>query len=274
VSDPVVTDAHAAAAAASEPRAPEPEPAPAGGRGARRGRYGRAVGRRGTPSKLVYRIARDVLVGFGRTYLRLRVEGTERLPARGSYVVAPVHRSNLDFFLVAAIRRGRMRYMGKDSLWRVHPAVSWFLDTLGGYPVARGAAADREALKTTVEVVEQGLEPVVLFPEGRRQSGPTVQPLYDGVAYVATRCQVPIVPVGIGGSEEAMPKGAWLPRPRKVRLVVGEPIPPPPLNDAGRVSRKAVKELSERLTVELQAVFDEARRRAGTYRPEAEPAPR
>ncbi len=237
----------------------------------RRRRYGR-LGRRGSPSKLVYQVVRDVLVGFARTYLRLRVEGTERLPRQGSYVVAPVHRSYLDFFLVAAIRRPRMRYMGKDSLWRVHPAVSWFMDALGGYGVARGAAADREALKTTIDVVDEGLEPVVLFPEGSRQTGPTIMPLYDGVAYVATRCQVPVVPVGIGGSEAAMPKGARFVRPRKVVVLVGEPIPPPPLNDTGRASRKAVKEFSERLADELQRVFDDAQRKAGQPVPAPQPA--
>ena len=225
-------------------------------------RYGR-LGKRGSPSKLVYRVVRDVLVAFARTYLRLRVEGTEHLPKQGSYVVAPVHRSYLDFFLVSAIRRPRMRYMGKDTLWRVHPAVSWFMDALGGYGVARGASADREALKTTIDVVQEGLEPVVLFPEGSRQSGPVIQPLYDGVAYVATRCQVPIIPVGIGGSEQAMPKGARFPRPHKVRVLIGPPMQPAPLNESGRVSRRGVKELSEQLTVELQRVFDEAQRRAG-----------
>ena len=51
-------------------------------------------------------------------------------------------------------------------------------------------------------------EPLVLFPEGERKSGPIVQPLFDGATYVAVKAGVPIVPVGIGGSERAMPKGA------------------------------------------------------------------
>jgi 1-acyl-sn-glycerol-3-phosphate acyltransferase len=250
--------------------APAAAPAAGAARDPRSRRYGRK-GRQGSPSKLVYRVVRDVLVGFGRAYHRLGVEGTERLPASGSYVVAPVHRSYLDFFLVAAIRRPRMRYMGKDSLWRVHPAISWFMDALGGYAVARGAAADRDALNTTIGIVEEGREPVVLFPEGARQTGPTIKPLYDGVAYVATRCQVPIVPVGIGGSEAAMPKGARFPRPHRIRLVVGEPIAPPPLGPTGRVSRKAVKALSDQLAEELQRAFDEAQRAAGI--PQVGPGP-
>ena len=72
--------------------------------------------------------------------------------------------------------------------------------------MTRGSA-DREALRRCVAVLEAG-EPLVLFPEGERKSGPTVQPLFDGAVYVALRAGVPIVPVGIGGSERVMPKGA------------------------------------------------------------------
>jgi len=224
-------------------------------------RWGRK-GRAGTPpSQLLYRVVRDALVAFARVYLRLQVVGREHVPTSGPFVVAPVHRSNLDFFLAASIQRKRQRYMGKDSLWKVHPAFSWFLSSLGGYPVARGAA-DREALRTTVSLVQAG-EPVVLFPEGQRQSGPEVQPLFDGAAYVASRCQVPILPVGIGGSERAMPKGARFIRPRRVAVVIGPPLPPAPMKEGGTVSRRGVKELTEQLHKELQRLFDDAQRLAG-----------
>ncbi|MEY4251507.1 MAG: hypothetical protein RL691_388, partial [Actinomycetota bacterium] len=70
------------------------------------------------------------------------------------------------------------------------------LSALGAFPVTRGSA-DREALKRCIAVLEAG-EPLVLFPEGTRQSGPIVQPLFDGAAYVAVKAGVPIIPVGIG----------------------------------------------------------------------------
>src|SRR5262245_64750914 len=111
--------------------------------------------------------------------------------------------------------------MGKDSLWKGQP-ISWLLSALGGFPVVRGTA-DREALKRCIAVLEAG-EPLVLFPEGERKSGPVVQPLFDGAAYVALRAGVPIVPVGIGGSERGMPKGTKFIRPHRVHAIVGPPI--------------------------------------------------
>ena len=51
-----------------------------------------------------------------------------------------------------------------------------------------------------------------------------MQPLFDGATYIAVKAGVPIMPVGIGGSERAMPKGAKFIRPSKLHVVVGKPI--------------------------------------------------
>jgi 1-acyl-sn-glycerol-3-phosphate acyltransferase len=74
---------------------------------------------------------------------------------------------------------------------------------------------------------------------------------------------VPIVPVGIGGSEFALRKGKRLPRPVKVTVVVGNPIPPPTPSAGGRTSRRSVHELTLRLRDEVQRLFDEAQELAG-----------
>ena len=206
---------------------------------------------------LFYGFVRGVLVAFDRLYWRMTIEGRERVPD-GPVVLAPVHRSNIDTPLVAAVTTRRLRYMGKEAVWKYRWS-NWFFTTLGGVPVKRGVA-DRAALRRCVELLEEG-EVVVIFPEGTRQSGPLVQPLFEGAAYLACRTGAPIVPIGIGGSERAMPKGAKMLRPVKVHLVVGEPLLPP--GPAGRTSRRAVHELTERLRQTLQELFDEAQVKAG-----------
>jgi 1-acyl-sn-glycerol-3-phosphate acyltransferase len=149
--------------------------------------------------------------------------------------------------------------MGKDSLWKVRQAA-WFLSALGSFPVTRGTA-DREALKRCIDVLESG-EPLVVFPEGERKSGPIVQPLFDGAAYLSIKCQVPIVPVGIGGSERAMPKGSKMIWPRKVHIIVGHPLVPP-VTTRGRAPRPEVTAMTTELRERLQALFDAAQVRAG-----------
>ena len=209
-----------------------------------------------TASLAAYRLGRGLLVGVARLYLRLEVRGREHVPASGAFVLAPVHRSNIDFLLVSAVTTRRMRYMGKDSLWR-NRTFGRLLSWLGAFPVKRGSA-DREALRRCIEVIREG-EPLVLFPEGTRQSGPVVQPLFEGAAFVAARTRVPILPVGIGGSERAMPKGSRMIRPVKVTIVVGAPLDPPaPAAGADRPSRRAVHEVTEQLHAGIQSLFDTA----------------
>ena len=205
-----------------------------------------------------YAFGRGTVVGFCRVWMRLSVEGREHVPAKGAFILAPVHRSNMDTPIAAVATRRRMRYLGKDSLWKTK-AGSWLLSALGGFPVTRGAI-DREALSRCSLLLDAG-EPLVLFPEGTRQSGPIVQPLFDGAAYLALKAQVPIVPMGIGGSERVMPKGSKIIWPRKVHAVIGAPIVP--AVNSGRVNRQAVRDLSAELHDQLQSLFDTAQVRAG-----------
>lgn len=211
-------------------------------------------------SRVFYTLIRGLVVTVCVGYTRARVIGKHNIPKSGPFLLAPIHRSNIDTPLAAAVTSRRMRFMGKDSIWKFKP-IGWIISSLGAFPVTRGSA-DREALKRCISVLESG-EPLVLFPEGTRQSGPIVQPLFDGAAYVAVKAGVPIIPVGIGGSEGVMPKGSKMIYPRKCVLVVGEPIVAV-ADESGRIPRSAVKDITERLTVDLQRLFDEAQRLAGT----------
>jgi 1-acyl-sn-glycerol-3-phosphate acyltransferase len=188
------------------------------------------------------------------------VIGKHNIPKNGAFLLAPIHRSNIDTPLAAAVTVRRMRFMGKDSIWKFKP-IGWIISSLGAFPVTRGSA-DREALKRCIAVLEAG-EPLVLFPEGTRQSGPLVQPLFDGAAYVAVKAGVPIIPVGIGGSEGVMPKGSKMIYPRKCVVVIGEPIVAT-ADESGRIPRSAVKEITVQLATDLQRLFNEAQQLAGT----------
>ena len=211
-------------------------------------------------SRLFYTVMRGIVVGICVAYTRTKVIGRHNIPRSGPFLLAPIHRSNIDTPLAAAVTSRRMRFMGKDSIWKVRP-IGWIVSALGAFPVTRGSA-DREALKRCIAVLEAG-EPLVLFPEGTRQSGPIVQPLFDGAAYVAVKAGVPIIPVGIGGSEGVMPKGSKMIYPKKCVVVVGEPIVVP-RDEMGRVQRSAVKDVTQTLSTELQRLFNEAQQLAGT----------
>ena len=210
-------------------------------------------------SRSFYQLIRFLVVSICRTYCRMTVSGQENIPQTGPFVLAPVHRSYIDTPIASGCTRRRMRFMGKDSMWKRQP-LNWMLSALGAFPVTRGSA-DREAIMRAIQVLKSG-EPLVLFPEGERKSGPVVQPLMDGAAYVACKAGVSIIPVGIGGSERVMGKGAKFIYPRKLVVIIGKPIPVPASVD-GRMPRSAVKEVTTQLHEQLQQLFDEAQNQAG-----------
>lgn len=213
---------------------------------------------------ILYQIVRLLILVVAKLYWRVTFEGLENVPTTGAFVLAPVHRSFIDFGIVSAVTRRPMGYMGKESLWR-SPLLGRFISILGAYPVNRGAP-DREALRRTLAVLEKA-QPLVLFPEGTRRSGPVIEHLAEGAAFVASRASAPLVPVGIGGSERALPKGKLLPRPVKIHVIVGQPLQPAPIAEGARhPSRRAVKELTQQLQAVLQDLFDTAQRRAGVIR--------
>ena len=202
---------------------------------------------------LFYRVVALVIRALAAVFFRPSVRGRENIPATGPVLVAPIHRSNLDFAFTLFISPRKVFFMAKDSLFRV-PVLGPALVQLGAFPVTRGSA-DREALRSAQEVLEAG-HALILFPEGTRKFGPHVETLHDGAMFIAARTGAAVVPVGIAGTDRALRDGAKFPRPVKVHVVVGAPITP--LVSEGRPSRSAIAQKSEELRRALEAVYQDS----------------
>ena len=204
-------------------------------------------------ARAVFRVGHGLDMILIRVFFRATFEGRENIPKSGAFVLSPVHRSNVDTVVLPGVTRRRMRFLGKQSMWKFAPMGKVF-DILGAIKVHRGST-DRESMRACIAALEAG-EPLVVYPEGTRKEGPVVEDLFDGAAYLANKVGVPIIPVGIGGSARAMSRSHKLPRPHKMHMVIGKPLYPD--KSAGR---KAVKLLTAELQVELQRLFDEAQAR-------------
>lgn len=203
---------------------------------------------------MFYTFWRAIVVGLSRLLAGVKVRGKENVPRRGVYILAPSHRSTLDIAFAASATTRRLRFMAKDELFK-HPFWRWVFNELGAVPVDRDAP-DRAAMRA-IEGALTGGEPVVIFPEGTRFEGPTLRPLFSGAAYLSLKLGVPIVPIGIGGSEEPFAKYGPITFWSRACVVVGEPMYPPPPS-AKTVKRSAITVLNDELTERLQACFDEA----------------
>jgi 1-acyl-sn-glycerol-3-phosphate acyltransferase len=209
---------------------------------------------------LVYRGVRWLVHVACRLYWRVSVDPTGVVPDTGAVILAPVHRNFMDFFVVTEVTGRKIFYMAKDDLWH-NRLLGAFLDAMGAFPVNR-EGPDRLALDRAQAVLERG-DVLILFPEGTRRSGPVVEDLHEGAAFLAARTGCPVVPIGIGGSARIMPKGARLPRPAKVHLEVGAPLDAPARSERGRVPRSQVHAFTGQLGSEIQRLYDRAQRAAG-----------
>lgn len=209
----------------------------------------------GFAARVFYRLIKGLVVFLARSLLRVEYIGLEHVPRTGSFIVAPTHRSLLDIPVAAGVTSRRMRFMGKDALWKV-PIFGRFLSALGGFPVTRGSA-DLEALKRCIGVLQNG-EPLVLFPEGTRHEGPLIAELFDGASFVAAKAGVQVIPVAIAGTEISFPRSPKHIAKWRCTVIVGRPIG---YANAGRQSREDMALLTGRLQGELQSLLDEANRR-------------
>jgi 1-acyl-sn-glycerol-3-phosphate acyltransferase len=203
-----------------------------------------------------HRVCRAIFRTLLAVWFRPRVSGRLFIPDSGPVILAPVHRSFADFGFAAFVTRRKLFFMAKDDMWS-NRWLGRLLITLGAFPVHR-ESADREALRHAEAVLRAG-QVLVLFPEGTRQEGPVVHDLLEGAAFLAARTGAQIVPIGIGNSDRAMPKGQTIPKPLRITVVVGEPLPAPERSGSGRVSRTRVHETTEALRQRIQVVYDRAR---------------
>lgn len=222
---------------------------------------------------MFYRFWHAVVTGLARLVFSVRFRGREHLPRQGVYILAPSHRSVLDIPFAGSVTRRRLRFMAKQEIFNGR-FWTWVFDELGAVPVDR-EGNDRAALKAVEGALREG-EPVVIFPEGTRRAGPVLGPLASGTAYVALKAGVPVVPVGIGGSDRVIARRHGIPWFSPVTVVIGEPIPVVPVD--GTLKRSAIAALDDELRARLQCCFDEARawsaRRSGRPVPEGQPGER
>lgn len=189
--------------------------------------------------------------------IRLEVHGRENFPEEGAYIVAPNHISAFDTPTLLIVIPHMARAFAAEK-HRHHPFYAPLLTIMRSIWVRRGEV-DRRAIREALEALEQG-DVLGVAPEGTRARGPyALQPGKTGVAYLATRADVPVVPVGITGTERVKEN---LPRLRctHVQVNVGEPIHLP---KSGRVSGAKLDEYTELIMHRIAALLPEEYR--GVY---------
>ena len=171
-----------------------------------------------------HRIARV----WGSAVLRIslspiRVIGAENLDKNQAAVYAVNHLSYMDTPVVFSKLPFQFRILARHDLFRI-PFIGWYLRRSGQIPVdSSHIRSSLSSLNRSVQVLKQGM-PLVIFPEGGRSPNGRLQSFLSGVAFIAIRAQVPVVPMALVGTYELMPMHTYHLRPHPLYLVVGKAI--------------------------------------------------
>ena len=161
---------------------------------------------------MFYKVCRVILRFVMLFVFRLKFVGQENLPAEGGVIVAFNHKSNFDPVMAGLSCKRKLRFMAKEELFK-NPLFGALIKALGAFPVRRGKG-DIGAIKASLKILGEG-NVMLMFPEGHRIKDGRMVKAKPGVALIAQRAQVPVVPVCISGEYK------WM---HKITVTYGKPI--------------------------------------------------
>ena len=226
---------------------------------------------------MMYAFLRWLMRAMTRTYLigLFRVVGAENVPKTGPLIVCPSHSGTLDPPLVPAFNpRSDSWSMAKSEYFKggiVEVLFRWY----HAFPVVRHTA-DRAALKRSFDLLKAG-HALIIYPEGTRVESGVLATPEPGAGFIAQKAGCPVVPVGLSGTRECLPKGSHWPRRVPVTVTFGKPfLVASKRPDGTRVSHQEAAdaimvEIAELLPAQQRGAFSDLeshrRRLAGVTKP-------
>jgi 1-acyl-sn-glycerol-3-phosphate acyltransferase len=155
---------------------------------------------------------------------RVQIVESAPLDYRRPHLFVANHQSFVDIPVLFAALPTELRFLAKRELRRI-PIVSWYISAMGMVFIDRqDSEASRESVEDMAEVLKDGSS-MVSFPEGTRSRTGEVQSFKTGSFVAAIKSGVPVVPVAIAGSAQALPPDRFTLRPASIQVKVGSPIP-------------------------------------------------
>lgn len=180
------------------------------------------------PDLLVYAmrtLANLVIRGLLRLWHRFEVVGREHLPSEGSFVLVANHSSHLDApVLLSALPLRKIHRAfpaaASDYFFTNLPKLVFSAIVVNAMPFDR-KENPRQSLALCRQLLDAPGHILILFPEGTRTPDGTLGRFKPGIGFLVAGTEIPVVPCHLDGAYAAWPKGKWLPRPRKLKLVIG-----------------------------------------------------
>jgi 1-acyl-sn-glycerol-3-phosphate acyltransferase len=194
---------------------------------------------------MFYYILRSIVLFLSKILLRRRVRGLSNVPKHSACIVVANHVNLLDSPLLGISLGRKVYFMAKEELFE-SDLMAWAANNFGAFPVAKGKL-DRRAGRKALELLGRG-QAIVILPEGKRSEDGKLGQAYPGAALLAVRSNLPIVPVGIIGTNSLTGKGWYLKRPR-IELNIGCPFTLSAHN--GKLSKEEITDLTNEVMTHI-----------------------
>jgi len=173
---------------------------------------------------MVYPIGKRILFPIVRLWIK-EVNGMNNIPKKGPFILAANHSSYMDHpclaNLVVPFLNKKLHFLAKKEHFNTFLERLWH-NYAGAIPLNRQGGG-KEALRWAINALKQG-KIIGLYPEGTRTLTEKIQEGKTGIAWLALKAQVSVVPVGLIGTFEIMPKGKLIPKFKKATVNVGKPM--------------------------------------------------
>ena len=217
---------------------------------------------------VVYSSARFMMRNALRLFGDWQVDGMECVPPKGGLIVVSNHQSNMDPPLIMASLPRRVYFMAKRGIFN-GPIISTLLKAYGTFPLNRDGG-DLQAIQWSLKMLDSG-QVIGIFPEGTRSPGGMRKGI-PGIAMIALKSGVPILPIGMTGTERTGPPWQVAMPTGEFRVKIGQPFSLPVIE--GRVSREQLQSMTDMIMERVAALLPADYRGVYDLRGAAPPAER
>ena len=199
---------------------------------------------------MVYPIAKRIISSITQFWIK-DVNGLENVPKKGAFIIAANHASYMDHFIIMSTLvtylNKKIHFLAKKEHFDTLFKKMWH-NYVGAVPIDRETGG-KDTLKWAMDALKEG-KIIGIHPEGTRTTTGKLQEAKTGVARLALMAKVPVIPIGLVGTFEILPKGKYIPKLKKAIMNIGKPMHFSEHHNK-KINKRILREVTNRIMKEI-----------------------
>src|SRR3989338_2633882 len=199
---------------------------------------------------MVYTIGKRIIPPIVKLWIR-KVNGLENIPKHGGFIVAANHTSYMDHPIIVSVfvlhLNKKVHFLSKKEHFDNPLKAAWHTYA-GAIPLDRQKGG-KEALRWGIKALKEG-KIIAIHPEGTRSLTGKLQEAKTGVARLALSSKAPVIPIGLIGTFEILPKGKYIPRFKRGIMNIGKPMSFPEYYNK-KINKRILRDITNKIMKEI-----------------------